>query len=94
MNPPIPETHTNTQTGWHGDMSAQNPALTYPRPRPLFTWPVGFPFPLLVAVSDIGLLGDVIVLDVISFGAGVRFHLAVERSCSENIVSGVFSPFK
>lgn len=43
----------------------------------LLTRPVGFPLPLLVAVGNLRLLGDVLVMGVVSLWAGVGFHLTL-----------------
>lgn len=42
----------------------------------LLTRPIGFPLPLFVAAGN--LLGDVIVMGVVSLRAGVRFHVTLQ----------------
>ena len=44
----------------------------------LLTRPVGFPLPLLVDVGNLRLLGDVIVVGVVSLRTRVRFHLTLQ----------------
>lgn len=44
----------------------------------LLTRSVGFPLPLLVAVGNLRLLDDIIVMGVVSLGAGVGFHLTLQ----------------